>query len=149
MCFVFYGLRPDKGGNGEFRGGCGIERSRTLTALNSTLSILAERMKIRPWVLEEGGGGVLGEYRLIKRSGETLTLPSKCTVQIKEGDTRVVHTPGGGKIGDPRKRAPQSVLRDVLNGLVSPESAERYYGLDQGRKGGCKAAPSAQGWALK
>jgi N-methylhydantoinase B len=129
MHFVSYGLRPDTGGAGQYRGGCGIERSWTLTAPKATLSILAERTKIQPWGLKGGGGGALGEYKLIKRSGETLTLPSKCTVQIEEGDTLVVHTPGGGGFGDPRRRDPQSVLRDVLNGLVSPESGERDYAV--------------------
>jgi N-methylhydantoinase B len=53
------------------------------------------------------------------------TLPSKCTIKIEEGDTLVVHTPGGGGYGNPRRRAPKSVLRDVLNGLVSIEKAAR------------------------
>jgi N-methylhydantoinase B/oxoprolinase/acetone carboxylase alpha subunit len=35
------------------------------------------------------------------------TLPSKCTIKIEEGDTLVVHTPGGGGYGDPRRRAPK------------------------------------------
>jgi N-methylhydantoinase B len=127
MRFVSYGLRPDTGGVGEHRGGCGIERSWTLTASKATLSILAERTKIHPWGLEGGGGGALGEYRLVKKSGETLALQSKCTVQIEEGDTLIVHTPGGGGYGRPRRRDPLAVLKDVLNGLVSLESAEEDY----------------------
>jgi N-methylhydantoinase B len=129
MHFASYGLRPDTGGAGEYRGGCGIERSWTLTVPKATLSILAERTKIQPWGLDGGKGGALGEYRLAKKSGETLSLPSKCTVQIEEGDTLIVHTPGGGGYGNPRKRNPERVLRDVLNGLVSPESAERDYAV--------------------
>jgi len=51
MRFLSYSLRPDTGGAGEYRGGCGIERSWMLTAPRATLSILAERTKINPWGL--------------------------------------------------------------------------------------------------
>ena len=129
MRFVSYGLRPDTGGAGEHRGGCGIERSWILTAPKATLSVLAERTKIRPWGLQGGKPGGLGEYRIVKKNGDAVALPSKCTTQIEEGDTLIVHTPGGGGYGDPVKRDPQLVLRDVINGLVSRESAERDYGV--------------------
>jgi N-methylhydantoinase B len=129
MRFLSYGLRPDTGGPGEYRGGCGIERSWTLTAPKATLSILAERTKIHPWGLNGGKPGGLGEYKIVKKNGEVITLPSKCTVRIEEGDTLIVHTPGGGGYGDPKTRDPRFVLRDVANGLVSPESSERDYGV--------------------
>ena len=37
--------------------------------------------------------------------------------------------PGGGGYGDPLKRDPAAVLRDVRDGLVSPEAARREYGV--------------------
>ena len=46
MRFVSYAFRPDTGGLGEYRGGCGIERVWVLTAPKATLSVLAERTKI-------------------------------------------------------------------------------------------------------
>jgi hypothetical protein len=36
---------------------------------------------------------------------------------------------GGGGYGDPLLRAPELVLRDVINGLVTPEWAEKTYGV--------------------
>jgi N-methylhydantoinase B len=130
MRFISYGLRPDTGGAGEFRGGCGIERSWVLTSPKATLSVLAERTKIAPWGLHGGKPGGLGEYKIIKKGGDTITLPSKCTTRIEEGDTLIVHTPGGGGYGDPMRRDPKLVLRDVQNGLVSPKSAEKDYGIE-------------------
>ena len=129
MRFISYGLRPNTGGSGEHRGGCGIERSWILTTPKATLSVLAERTKIQPWGLRGGLPGALGDYRIIKKNGEVVVLPSKCTVRIEEGDTLIVHTPGGGGYGDPKKRDPELVLRDVLNGLVSTESSEMDYGV--------------------
>jgi len=66
---------------------------------------------------------------VIKKNGDVVRLPSKCTVQIEKGDALIVHTPGGGGYGNPKKREKESVLRDVLNGFVSSEVAERDYGV--------------------
>ncbi len=129
MRFLSYGLRPDTGGAGEYRGGCGIERSWMLTVPRATLSILAERTKVKPWGLQGGEPGALGEYILVKWNGDIFKLPSKCTVQMEKGDSLIVHTPGGGGFGDLKKRDPEKVKRDVANGLVSVEAALRIYGI--------------------
>ena len=127
--FKAYRLRPDTGGPGEWRGGCGIERSWTLTGAGATLSILAERVKIPPWGLRGGGSGALGEYILERADGSSERLPSKCTIPLRRGDTLHIRTPGGGGYGDPYARRPELVLRDVRNGLVGVESAEEDYGV--------------------
>jgi N-methylhydantoinase B len=67
---------------------------------------------------------------IVKRNGEILKLPSKCTIQMEEGDSLIVHTPGGGGYGDPKKRDPERVKRDVNNGLLSKEAALRIYGVN-------------------
>ena len=36
---------------------------------------------------------------------------------------------GGGGFGDPKKRDPQRVLDDVLDGLITAEEARRDYGV--------------------
>jgi len=125
--FESYRLRTDSGGPGEWRGGCGIERISTLLAPKATLSILAERTKIQPWGLYGGCPGALGEYLLRHRDGSIVKLPSKCTLSLERGDYLIIRTPGGGGYGDPIKRRAELVLRDVLNGLVSLEAAEREY----------------------
>ena len=37
--------------------------------------------------------------------------------------------PGGSGCGDPRSREPELVLKDVVDGYVSLEAAEREYGV--------------------
>jgi len=128
MHFDSYSLRPDTGGPGKYRGGCGIERSWTLTAPKAVLSILAERTKIQPWGLQGGKPGALGEYIIIKKIGEEVKLTSKCTVTIMEGDRLIIRTPGGGGFGNPLLRNRDDVVRDIENGLISLEAAERDYG---------------------
>jgi len=127
--FASYALRTDGGGPGRWRGGCGIERSWTLLSLKATLSILAERTKIPPWGLRGGLPGSLGEYTLVRSDGSAERLPPKCTIPLARGDRLVIRTPGGGGYGDPFERSVESVLRDVSDGLVSVEAAERHYGV--------------------
>jgi N-methylhydantoinase B len=127
--FEAYSFRPDSGGPGKWRGGCGVIRSWALLSKEATLSILAERNKIHPWGLQGGSPGSLGEYLLKKRSGDIQKLPSKCTIRINNGDTLIIRTPGGGGYGDPLIRDPKYVQKDVEAGLVSLDNAEKFYGV--------------------
>ena len=127
--FLTYKLREDSGGPGKWRGGVGLERSWMLLASSAVLSVLAERTKIPPWGLFGGKPGAKGEYYLIKANGKRVKLKSKCTVKMEKGDIFMVRTPGGGGYGNPFERNPELVLRDVINGLVSPESAQKDYGV--------------------
>ena len=127
--FLTYKLREDSGGPGKWRGGVGLERSWMLLASSAVLSVLAERTKMPPWGLFGGKPGAKGEYYLIKANGKRVKLKSKCTVKMEKGDIFVVKTPGGGGYGKPFERNPELVLRDVINGLVSPESAQKDYGV--------------------
>lgn len=127
--FKAYRLRPDSGGPGKYRGGCGIERVWTLTSEKATLSIMAERNKIKPWGLNGGHDGAPGEYILVKADGLEERLLSKVTIEIYRGDTLIIRTPGGGGYGDPEERERDAILDDIENGLVSPEAAREKYGL--------------------
>jgi N-methylhydantoinase B len=129
--FKTYRFRPDTGGPGKFRGGCGIERVWTLTSEKATLSVMAERNKIQPWGLNGGHGGALGEFILVKADGSEEKLPSKVTIEIHRGDTLIIRTPGGGGYGDPLERNHEKIREDVLNGLVSPEAAKKKYGYSK------------------
>ncbi|TRO53325.1 hydantoinase B/oxoprolinase family protein, partial [Candidatus Bathyarchaeota archaeon] len=126
--FKAYSLRPDSGGAGKYRGGCGIERVWTLTSVRATLSVMAERNKIQPWGLKGGHGGATGEFILIKADGSESKLPSKCTVTIYRGDTLIIRTPGGGGYGDPSMRDPEAIREDLKNGLISLETTREIYG---------------------
>lgn len=132
--FVTYEMRRDSGGPGKWRGGVGLERSWVLEAPAATLSILAERNKFSPWGLFGGNLGAKGGYYLVKTNGNKIKLKSKCTIRMNAGDRLVVRTPGGGGYGDPLERDPGNVLNDVVNGLVSLESARNDYGVVIGQK---------------
>jgi N-methylhydantoinase B len=50
-------------------------------------------------------------------------------IQIKEGDRVHVSTPGGGGFGDPLKRDPEAVLRDLYRGYYTVVWAKDQFGV--------------------
>jgi N-methylhydantoinase B len=56
-------------------------------------------------------------------------MVSKVTdVVIRAGERVRLETPGGGGWGDPARRDPRAIMRDVALGYVSEEAALRDYG---------------------
>ena len=126
-----YYLRKDSGGPGLFRGGCGIERQYKMCSEGMAVNCLGDRQKFAPWGLDGGMDGAPGAFYLIDGvTGERKKLSHKTSnLSVKAGDSVLVYTPGAGGVGDPKKRDPEKVLKDVNGQLVSPESAERDYGV--------------------
>ncbi|MFK3777510.1 hydantoinase B/oxoprolinase family protein [Agrobacterium sp. NPDC089420] len=125
-----YALRPDSGGAGQWRGGCGMELTfRILTDDTNVLGRGMERLLFRPWGAHGGGPGLPGEL-IVNRGKPDERRPGKIDVlNVNAGDTITFLTPGAGGRGDPLKRDPQAVLRDVRNGLVSEGAAASAYGV--------------------
>lgn len=126
-----YGLRPDSGGAGLYRGGLGIERVYEAVTDHVIYTGLGDRQRFEPWGIDGGHNGAGGCYDLT-RSGQTESqrLTSKCTgLVMNRGDVVCVRTPGAGGWGDPKRRDVQKVLEDVLEGKVSPGAAASEYGV--------------------
>ncbi|MFD1514010.1 hydantoinase B/oxoprolinase family protein [Halomarina rubra] len=111
-----YGFRPESGGDGEFRGGLGLERAVRVT-VPATVSLLTERRRHAPRGRAGGESGATGENLLVDPDGETERLPAKVTRDVPAGTTVVVRTPGGGGYGDPRRRSDAARERDRANGV--------------------------------
>ena len=92
-----YGLRPDSGGRGRFKGGEGIVREYEFL-VKSQLTIISERRKFPPYGLEGGRAGAVGRNTLIRKGRETV-LGSKINLRVEPGDILRVETPGGGGYG--------------------------------------------------
>ena len=72
-----------------------------------------------------GGPGAAGKVSL--RSGKPIRPKGRQTIPPR--DAIRLNVPGGGGFGDPRKREPERVRDDVLDGLISVEEARRDYGV--------------------
>ncbi|GGL66118.1 hydantoinase B/oxoprolinase family protein [Halocalculus aciditolerans] len=105
-----YAFRPGTGGDGEHRGGLGLERSLTVER-DATVSLLTERRRTQPKGVSGGADGATGENLV---DGEA--VPAKTTVDVDAGSTVTVRTPGGGGHGSPESRDPDARERDRRDG---------------------------------
>ncbi|MDP2604772.1 MAG: hydantoinase B/oxoprolinase family protein [Deltaproteobacteria bacterium] len=126
LLYECHALRMDSGGAGKFRGGTGVEvKVRPLEEFY--LSRNTDRIKCPPWGFL-GGGEAQTNRTLIRRNGKEEELPGKFSrVPVHPGETVTILTAGGGGYGDPAKREPAAVSRDVALGYISKEKAFAEY----------------------
>jgi N-methylhydantoinase B len=128
-------LIKDSGGAGEFRGGLGIRREYVNLA-DARFSIRSSKHIIPPLGAAGGGEGRTGDIIINPDTDAEKHLPTRyADYPLKAGDVFRLDTPGGGGLGDARKRDPAKVLADVIEGYVSPECAKSDYGVIVTRNG--------------
>ncbi|CAI50888.1 N-methylhydantoinase (ATP-hydrolyzing) B (plasmid) [Natronomonas pharaonis DSM 2160] len=124
-----YSTRSDTGGAGEFRGGHGITKVYTFEEPGA-ITFQDDRAHTYPWGVDGGKHAQTSKKRLIRTDGTEEALPSKVeNVPVEAGDKLVFSTAGGGGLGDPLERDPETVAVEVQRGLVSPDAAESEYGV--------------------
>jgi N-methylhydantoinase B len=118
--------RTDSGGAGEFRGGLGqVMEVVSLDPAPFATVANYDRVQFPPRGRDGGHDGMAGGLRL----GSGSRLRAKGSQTVPQDDVLIIEMPGGGGLGDPLRRAPERVLADVRQGLVSREMAERLYGV--------------------
>ena len=50
---------------------------------------------------------------------------------MKAGEGFYLDKAGGGGFGDPRRRDPEAIKRDIAEGYVTVEGAKRDYGFEE------------------
>ncbi|MEC9486662.1 MAG: hydantoinase B/oxoprolinase family protein [Prosthecochloris sp.] len=93
-----FSLRRGSGGNGRWKGGDGVERRLEFSS-PMLVSLLTERRKHAPFGLNGGGAGSPGTNLLLKPDGFAEELSHRAELMIREGETVVIRTPGGGGYG--------------------------------------------------
>ena len=118
---------PDSGGPGTHRGGLGqvIEIANSEEAPFTISAATFDRMRFPPRGRDGGADGRKGSAKL----GSGHALATKATHMVPAGDKLVVELPGGGGLGDPRKRERAKIEADIASGLVTREAAKRDYGF--------------------
>jgi N-methylhydantoinase B len=150
---VRFELIEDSGGAGRFRGGLGIRREY-LNLEDARFSIRSMKHVIPPNGCAGGKTGRTGDIWINPDGKDAKRLPTRyADYPLKAGDIFRLDTPGGGGHGDPLAREAERVLVDVRDGNVSPEAAERDYGVVIRREGPTfiidQAATDARRAALK
>ena len=122
-----YELIPDSCGAGTYRGGLGIRRDFEFPYADCSFTVLSDGRKFPPWGLAGGQSARPAKFTF-DPEGENRDLASKITVEVpKDGCVRV-ETPGGGGFGDPSRRDPKKVARDLHDGKITQTAARDTYG---------------------
>jgi N-methylhydantoinase B len=123
-----YGIRPDTGGAGRFRGGNGIYREYTLET-DGFLSLWFDRSVTPGWGLLGGGEGIGPDVTITTPDGKQQHLLKINRKPIPNGTVVKTHTGGGGGFGPAVERDPARVREDVIEGYVTVEGARKNYGV--------------------
>ncbi len=115
----------DSGGPGEYRGGLGqtIEIGNSVVAPFTVSAATWDRLDHPARGRDGGQAGGVGRALL----SDGTRLQGKTVHTIAAGLTMTVTLPGGGGLGDPRRRSREAIGNDVALGFVSPEAAARDY----------------------
>ncbi len=124
-----YGSRMDAGGAGFHRGGNGVHKVYRFEA-DGEIAIHDDRERSQPWGILGGLPGNTSSKTLVRKNGESVSLPSKISgVKVQRGDILIYDTAGGGGWKNPLDRPAEQVQADVRRKLVSLDKARSDYGV--------------------
>jgi N-methylhydantoinase B len=131
VMFTRWALRPDSAGAGEHRGGLGaIYEIEPLLDTGADVFLLGERGRVPPFGV--AGGGSAAPNRFVFDTAEGPKSPPMATkitgVHMNPGQRVRLESPGGGGWGDPARRDPAKIERDLRLGYVT---AERSNGVER------------------
>ncbi len=120
-------IRPDTGGAGRYRGGCGQEFAfESVSALPMTVRAVHGKLATPPNGLRGALSGAAGALLL-----NAEPIPDKTPRVLHQGDVMCLIVPGSGGMYPAAERERSALMRDIENGIVTIESAVRDYGLQR------------------
>ncbi|MCX9077914.1 MAG: hydantoinase B/oxoprolinase family protein [Candidatus Methanoperedens sp.] len=136
VCETRYGVLVDQyalniadGGVGRYRGGRGLFRDYRITADEAYVTGTFGRFKFLPWGLKGGRQGSPNYMEMIHADGTRKIFGKTAQYKLKRGEVARMATGTGGGYGDPFQRPEEEVVQDVRDGYLTPEMAERDYGI--------------------
>jgi 5-oxoprolinase (ATP-hydrolysing) len=93
-----FAIRHGSGGEGRHRGGDGVVRRVTFLE-PMRANMLANRRKVAPCGLRDGGDALPGQNWIERADGTIEELGATGSAEMQPGDTFVILTPGGGGFG--------------------------------------------------
>ncbi len=122
-------IRPDSGGPGRQRGGCGLVREVEVLSEDARLSVLSDRNIIPPAGMNGGASGAPNRFR-VRRGGTMIepgAFPGKvANFALLPGDVVVMESSGGGGFGNPTERAAAAQQDDLADGYVTEPGRAPY-----------------------
>ncbi len=129
-----YDLRSGSGGAGQYRGGLGIRRVFTVYGEGTTISTGGTRLRIGPPGIFGGRDGQRATIVINPGTSREVRLTRMVTdYPLAPGDVVEVESSGGGGWGDPARRAPELLARDLREGKILPgQVAEEFLTAAEG-----------------
>ena len=123
-------IHADSGGPGRWRGGCGTIRDVRILAEEAEIALRMDNCKFPAFGVNGGLAGRGGRILLNPGTDRERDLKTMSDGnRLVAGDLVRIMTPGGGGWGAPIERPAAQVRDDVLDGIVSRESARDDYGV--------------------
>jgi N-methylhydantoinase B len=125
-----YGLVPNSGGPGKFRGAPAFIRGYKMLGDEATLIMRSDRRRFLPYALEGGAPGT-PSWNFINPGPAQRVLPvmPMDPLRLGQGDAFVHVSAGGAGRGDPLARDPAAVLADVIEERITLAYAREVYGV--------------------
>jgi N-methylhydantoinase B len=146
VLFEEYSLHEGSGGPGEHRGGFGVNYRFRLRRGEARASMVMDHGRYGPQGALGGGEGGVNRVRVLHDA--TAYAPPHLSkdqdIRLEAGDVIEVSTPGGGGFGNPYRRAPERVARDVARGYYTRAQAVNWFGVALSEDGSVDAAGTAR-----
>jgi N-methylhydantoinase B len=125
-----YGLVPDSGGPGRYRGGSALEMEFQVFAPQT---MVTARNRDRSVIVRLGAARWTARRSLALRAQSRHRWRDRAWLAghrpLRAGDIILIQGPGAGGYGSPLERPIADVVTDVRRGLVSAERARADYGV--------------------
>jgi N-methylhydantoinase B len=125
-----YGLVPDSGGPGRYRGGLATCLEFQVFTPNTVVTARnRDRTRFAAWGAAGGQPGMTSEFWRNQHQPHAINLGNTDVVTLDPGDVIRVTSAGAAGWGDPLLRDPEAVAFDAAQGKVSAEMAAKQYGV--------------------
>ncbi len=121
-----FGLVPDSGGAGHWRGGLSMIREYELLE-DATVVRRFDKSKHPPKGLDGGQNGQGAKFAINPGTPQEYISPASGKWELRKGDRFILQTAAGGGYGKPALREPVDVIKDIREGYVTKDTAERIY----------------------
>ncbi|MFC3677629.1 hydantoinase B/oxoprolinase family protein [Ferrovibrio xuzhouensis] len=135
VLFEEYSLHEGSGGAGQYRGGFGVNYTIRLRRGEARASMVMDHGRTGPQGAlggEDGGTNTVA-IETMQADGTHTYVPPHLSkdqdIEIRAGDRVRVSTPGGGGFGDPKRRDPALIARDIERGYYTPDQIRQRFGV--------------------
>jgi N-methylhydantoinase B len=130
VLFEEYSIHEGSGGAGASRGGFGVNYAIRLRRGSARASMVMDHGRTGPIGVLGGMDGGVNRVTIERKQGSYRPphLSKDQDIELEPGDLIRVSTPGGGGYGDPARRDPAKVARDLARGYYTPDEAKQLFG---------------------